>query len=484
MKKGLECIRAYLVTHFESNEDRTKYAEYVYKNMTFFVTSLPDNYRQSSLNKYFERMNSTGKNLEGHEIVKVKLLHKLSANKEFLTKAWNRVADMDTPCFRVRRWDGENESGMKERIKKAILYRYSPQTLFNNKLLNGLKETEEGDASGYIKDIKESSKAPAKNQRAGDGSHSVMSFSDFLLQCLYRFLCEKGKETGDITVFFNKANLVETFEKRLISQVNNQEIEEFFSCLVCYRILLDVYFIRILDGQGDYDYDLETPFLEKDDTVKTLKMFESMLYVNSSPVTYYQWFNMLIDIVNADSPVEPEILFASLKSKDDETHPKEKLKYDDLNYEDVDRYWFWRLDFQIWLKRKELFLVGDDATPQNNDIRRAIDVAEKYVFKRNRSIEHIAPQTPLQEDTLKLEKEDRNSFGNLVMISSEQNSALSNSIYQEKRARVESFLDSSRSGAIESLKMLHAFTFNKSWSLEAIKEHGDTMFKILLQSYD
>lgn len=136
-------------------------------------------------------MNSTGKNLEGHEIVKVKLLHKLSANKEFLTKAWNRVADMDTPCFRVRRWDGENESGMKERIKTAILYRYSPQTLFNNKLLNGLKETEEGDASGYtIKDVKESSKAPAKNQRAGDGSHSVMSFSDFLLQCLYRFLCE------------------------------------------------------------------------------------------------------------------------------------------------------------------------------------------------------------------------------------------------------------------------------------------------------
>ena len=485
MKKGLECIRAYMVANFDSNEDRTKYAEYVYKNMTFFVTSLPDNYRQSSLNKYFERMNSTGKNLEGHEIVKVKLLHKLSANKEFFTKAWNRVADMDTPCFRVRRWEGENESGMKERIRKAILNRYSPLTLFNNKLLNGLKETEEGNASGStIKDVKESSKAPAKNQRAGDGSHSVMSFSDFLLQCLFRFLCDKGKETGDITVFFNKANLVDTFEKRLISLVDNQEIEEFFSCLVCYRVLMDVYFIRILDGQGDYDYDLETPFLEKDDTIKTSKMFESMLYVNSSPVTYYQWFNMLIDIVNTDSPVEPEILFASLKSKDDEAHPKEKLKYDELNYEAVDRYWFWRLDFQIWLKRKELFLVGDDATPQNNDIRRAIDVAEKYVFKRNRSIEHIAPQTPLQEDTLKLEKEDRNCFGNLAMISSEQNSALSNSIYQEKRARVESFLDSSRSGSIESLKMLHAFTFNKSWSLEAIKKHGDTMYKILLQSYD
>lgn len=485
MKKGLECIRGYLLSKFSSDEERSEYAEYVYKYLTFFVTSLPVNYRQSSLNKYFERMNSTGKNLEGHEIVKVKLLHKLSGDKEFYTKAWNRVADMDTPLFRVRRWDKENEEGMKDRICKALFNRNNPHLLFEGKLLNGLKESEEERASGTsIKDVKESAKAPAKNQRAGDGSHSVMSFSDFLLQCLYSFLVSKGRDTGDITVFFNKANLVKTFEQKLISHSDGLEIEEFFKTLLRYRILLDVYFVRILDGQGDYDYDLETPFLEKDDSAETLKMFESMIYVNSSPVTYYQWFNMLIDIVDVDHPVGTESLYLALKAKDDEAHPKEKLRYEELNYEDVDRYWFWRLDFQIWLKRKELFVVGDDSTSHSNDIRRAVDVAEKYVFKRNRSIEHIAPQTPLQEDTLQLEKDDRNSFGNLVMISSEQNSALSNSIYQEKKARVESFLDSSRSGSIESLKMLHAFTFNKTWSLESIKEHGKQMFELLLQSYN
>ncbi len=485
MKKGLECVRGYLSSMFNSNQERTEFAEYVYRFMTFFVTSLPKNYRQSSLNKYFERMNSTGKNLEGHEIVKVKLLHKLVGDKEFYTKVWNRVADMDTPLFRVRRWNGENESGMKDRICKAIIHRNQPLILFNNKLLNGLKESEEERASGCsIKDVKESSKAPLKNQRIGDGSHSVMSYSDYLLQCLYTFLNIKGKETGDITVFFNKANLVKTFEQRLINQSNSTDIEDFFKCLLRYRILLDVYFIRILDGQGDYDYDLETPFLEKDDASNTLKMFESMIYVNSSPVTYYQWFNMLVSIVDTDHPIDTEDLYLAMKAKDDEAHPKSLLRYEDLNYEDgVDRYWFWRLDFQIWLKRKELFVIGDDATTQSNEIRRAIDVAEKYVFKRNRSIEHIAPQTPQQEDTLKLEKKDRDSFGNLVMISSEQNSALSNSIYQEKKARVESFLDSSRSGSIESLKMLHAFTFNQSWSLDAINEHGKVMFDLLIDSY-
>ncbi len=485
MRTGLECIRSYMLNGFESDRERGEYAEYVYGYMTFFVTYLPENYRQSSLNKYFERMNSTGKNLEGHEIVKVELLQKLASDKEFFTKVWNRVADMDTPCFKVRSWNNENESGMKERIKKVIASRNAPHILFDNNLLNGFKETEEEQASGCsILDVKESSNAPAKNQRTGDGSHSVMSFSDFLLQCLYRFLTFRGKDTGDITAFFNKANLVGTFEKCLIGRNDPQEIEDFFTSLICFRVLLDVYFVRILDGQGDYDYDLETPFLDKDDAVKTLKMFESMLYVNSSTVTYYQWFNILMDAVDKDDPVEPECLYHALKAKDDELHPIGNLRYEDLNYETVDRYWFWRLDFQIWLKRKQLFLVGDDATPQNNYIRRAIDVAEKYVFRRNRSIEHVAPQTPLQEDTLKLDKEDRDSFGNLVMISSEQNSFLSNSIYQEKRARVESFLDSSRSGSIESLKMLHAFTFNKTWNLEAIREHGKIMFDILCRSYE
>lgn len=484
MKKGIDCIREYLLSKFSSDEERTEYAEYVYNHLTFFVTSLPKNYRQSSLNKYFERMNSTGKNLEGHEIVKVKLLHKLSEYKEFYTKVWNRVADMDTPLFMVRRWDKENEEGMKDRIHTALSNRNNPHLLFEKKLLNGIKESLEASVSGTpIKDVKESSKAPAKTQRTGDGSHSVMSFSDFLLQCLYSFLVSKKRDTGDIIVFFNKANLVKTFEQKLINH-SDVKIEEFFKTLLRYRILLDVYFVRILDGQGDYDYNLETPFLEKNDSTETLKMFESMIYVNSSPVTYYQWFNMLINIVDVDKAVDSKSLYLELKAKDDEAHPKESLRYEKLNYEDVDRYWFWRLDFQIWLKRKELFVVGDDVTSHSNDIRRAIDVAEKYVFKRNRSIEHIAPQTPLQEDTLQLEKDDRNSFGNLVMISSAQNSALSNSIYQEKKARVESFLNSSRSGSIESLKMLHAFTFNKAWSLEAIKEHGKQMFELLIQSYN
>ena len=486
MKKGLDCVQDYLKKEFESEEERTEFGKYVFENMTFFISCLPENYHQTALNKYFERMNSSGKNLEGHEIVKVYLLQKLvqGHDKEFFTKVWNRVSDMNTPCFHVRR--EESEEQMKGRIHEAIASR-NIHDLFdsNKKLLNGLAGTEKNEGEfKSIKAIKESPNTPDKSLRTGNGSHSVMSFPDFLLQCLYRFLKQRGKDVGEISIFFNKAHIIKTFNERLFNWCSGKDIEDFYSCLARYRVLMDVYFVRILDGQGDYDYDLETPFVGKDDEVKTLEMFESMLYVNSSPKSYYFWFNALLDAVDKSDPVEPAALFAALKAKDDEIHSKENLDEAKLTYPEVDRYWFWRLDFQIWLRRKELFSVQDGSVAGSEDLAQAINIAEKYVFKRKRSIEHIAPQTPEQQNTLRLGEGILNSFGNLAMISSEQNSSLSNSTYQEKKARVESFLSSSRSGSIESLKMLHAFVFNKTWSEDAIKKHGEKMLNLLKDSYE
>ena len=57
-----------------SGED---FASYIFHNLCFFISNLPDGYSPRDLNKYFERMNASGKNLEQHEILKVKLLSNL-----------------------------------------------------------------------------------------------------------------------------------------------------------------------------------------------------------------------------------------------------------------------------------------------------------------------------------------------------------------------------------------------------------------------
>lgn len=481
MKRGMLCIANYMKKHFESPEMCEAFSKYIYENITFFVSTLPSNYHLAALNKYFERMNSTGRNLEGHEILKVKLLQRLTDNKEFYTKVWNRVSDMDRTLFKVRTHINETQENLKDRIISALQMRYDSVSIFKNNLINGIKASEEENYSGLsIEQVSKSNIAPNNSRKTSEGTRSVMNFSDFLLQCLYCFLQDKNIDCGEVTVFFNKANIVRTFDL-LLNQATAEDIRQFFERILRYRILLDVYFIRILEGDGDIDYDLESPYKENSD-LEILKMFEEMIYVNSAPVTYYQWFSELMRIVDIDNPVTPKQLYVNLKSYDDKVHPASSIDLNKMTYESIDRYWFWRLDFYIWQHRNSIFCTTDDNDPIK--LSNAQQVAARYVFKRNRSIEHIAPQTPLQEDTLILSKDSRDQFGNLVMISSQQNSSLSNSIYQEKRARVEAHLEGSRGGAIESLKMLHAFTFNENWDEKAIKNHGELMLKYLQDSYN
>ena len=494
MAAGLKTIKEWLKKH----PAPASFAAYVYEYLVFFVTCLPQWYQLSDLNKYFERMNSTGKNLEGHEILKVRLLNKVSDGKSpFYTKAWNRVAEMDTPLFKVRSWrkgkEKENEKDLKTRIQNVIGKLNAPKEIFDNDLLNGVDDQEENTGEWpCIGRIPESTDPPKKNVRRGDGSRAVMSFSDFLLQVLYYFIEDKST-VSNIKAFFNKAGIVKTFEAYLLDDCDSDRAEDFLKTLIRCRILLDVYFVRIVGSQEDYDYDLETPFQEEDEIVTRLKMLESMLYVDSSELTYYQWFGALMRLTDGKGLIRAEDLFMGLKAWDDkEYHPK---PWDDkqdastvltqvLAYPDVNRYWFWRLDLQIWLKRKELFSVPAGLDPEKAaQVAQALIVADNYVFKKNRSIEHIAPQTRQQNTSLSLVDKDLNSFGNLVMISSSQNSSLSNAPYEEKMARVKAFLKNERTGTIESLKLLHAFTFNTTWSAETIADHGTQMLQLLSDSY-
>jgi hypothetical protein len=114
----------------------------------------------------------------------------------------------------------------------------------------------------------------------------------------------------------------------------------------------------------------------------------------------------------------------------------------------------------------------------------ALKVADNYVFTRNRSMEHIAPQHPKTTSAMTWDdtEEDsalRNSFGNLAMISQSVNSALSNESYEVKREHVKAFINGSVTGSIESLKLLVVFKDYPTWNRETIKAHGKLMYKWL-----
>lgn len=461
MQNGYNQIKTFM-EDIISKEKRESFASYVYNHLCFFISNLPREYSPRDLNKYFERMNTTGKNLEQHEILKVKLLKNLSGDINKYMLLWNKLADVDTLLIRERK-----DENVRNRKIKALSSNLD--IIFSENLLNGINSKYQDNAKS-INAIEMNSIQPKNERETNHDSRCALSFPDLLLQVLYRKL--GGHINCSINDFFSPSNLLSIFDEYLPfsgNNVNEQDIKDFMEMLVRAKLALDICFIR----PTEYGYSLDMNLEEDNENLKNLLMLQSMIYVSSSNYTNYRWFNWLIDeIEECNGLPDAKDLYLSLKKKIDKEFPLPK--YEDLTYKGDNRFWFWKLDLYIWKHRKELFT---DPTE--------INIAENYIFRRNRSIEHIAPQTPQSNSLMKWEDtpEDsalRDSFGNLVMISQGLNSALSNESYEVKKAHVESFCNGSKSGSIESLKLLIVYKdYKDGWNRDTIKDHGEKMYQWL-----
>lgn len=464
MQNGYKQVRIFMEEKVPE-EKRCSFASYVFHHLCFFISNLPEEYSPRDLNKYFERMNTTGKNLEQHEILKVKLLSNLDNDVDKYMLLWNKLADVDTLLIRERK--GENSEDVKRQALTSDI-----TAIFSSNLINGMNGDVYDDAIS-IGEISASDSTPKKERELIKDSHCAMTFPYLLLQVLYRKL--DGKIKCTISDFFKPNNLLSIFEEYLPfsgKNVNKEDIKGFMERLLRARLALDICFVR----PTEYGYSLDMNLPEDNVALKNLLMLQSMIYVSSSNYTNYRWFNWLMDVVDKAGIPEAESFYRTLLNEVDKEF--KVPTYENLTYKGDIRYWFWRLDFYIWQHRDELFEKG---SPEWH-------IADNYIFKRNRSVEHIAPQTPQSQSTLKWDdsKEDRvlrDSFGNLVMISQGLNSSLNNESYEVKAAHVKSFCNGSKSGSIESLKLLVAYKdYPNGWSKDAIKEHGKKMYTWLTES--
>lgn len=475
MEDGITVIQNFMQDEFSNPAEKENFAWYVYSCLTFFVSKLPESYSISDLNKYFETMNSTGRNLESHEILKVKLLKQLPDNKNYYTRIWNAVAQMDRPLIR-RRNDKEEEENYYKRYSQSIRMVVKDKelnivSLFSEKkgdsAINDFYKTDDvmdRETGRYrLKDIKPNNRLPQKQLRS-EGYRAIMNFSEFILQVLYLTLPDR--ESVVINDFFDVHKLLTTFEH----YGKDIKPERFIWQLLKYRLLFDYYIIRVPNSETNYVLEMK----EDNTGIKeTLEKFESMLYVNSTSKSYYLWFTDLMEYVNDPQIKLCKEVYSQLKIKDDKRHPQSVLD-DNLNltYGKIDRYWFWRLDFYLW-KRREEFFKGEQY----------LMIAANYRFRRNRSIEHIAPQHPKTESKINLIQQDLDRFGNLVMISSGLNSSLQNESYEVKKAHVASFLLDSVKGTIESLTLLLIHLRYENWNELTVDEHENSMIEILKESY-
>ncbi len=458
MKNALLCIKDYVKDEFGKDDTaRDEYMYNIYNHLTFFISELPSHYLKeaTSLNKYFEVLNSTGRSLEQHEILKVKLIRN-QQNSDRLVRIWNIVSQMELPIIHKNEDvdDYQYAELYRKAIKECRLCNYD----------NALSYIRESNIDA-LENAATIDVIPIKRKKASSGSHiverqdSILSFPEFLLLSLDLMFNLNGKDS-----FYQKDKLIERFENQSIP-----DIYDFYNNLLFYRLLLDYYVVRrdISNGQSRFTIN----FRDNDrKSRECLRQYLSMLSVSTE---FYIWLipymKELLQLPHDWQ--ESSVILQKLKDEDNKRKFKngypQKLRTE--KYPKIDKYWFWRLDYYLWEQREKYF---------NPEDRRIVD---EYVFRTNRSIEHLHPQDESYND--KWNSEITNGFGNLAMISQSFNSVQSNDNIRVKFARIQEQLDNK---SLQSLKMLVMFRSanedHSKWSEKLAHDNLEQMCDLLEQS--
>lgn len=450
MEDGKKIIFDFMVSQFSSDDMRESFAKSAYTRMSFFFSELPLSYASNpaSLNKYFEAMNAGGKGLEQHEILKVKLMQG-EENKVHLTQIWNAVCDLNRPV--IKRNEKDLEEGYRSKYMQAI--ELCRNHRFNEafELCESSYDTEDNNEIGDI----EAKQQDFRQSFIETGERSFITFPEFLMMVIDIYLNLSGSYS------FYRKELLKIYESHPIP-----DKQDFYNQLLFYRLLLDYYIVYKEGDENTNKYDI---VFKEGASAEALKQYQSMLYVSQSP--FYNWLKPVLERLHNETVRDTDELLLWIKEIDNSLHPLPR-DVNEMTYDNgIDRYWFWRLDYYLWERKEDYFKTEEEK-----------QIVEEYVFRANRSIEHLHPQH--QENNDIWDDDDIHSFGNLAMISQSFNSQQSDDPVMVKFARIK---DQAHNHTLQSIKMylmyLDAEKSPLGWKVDIKNKHQDKMYDLLKKSY-
>lgn len=450
MEDGKKIIFDFMVSQFSSDDMRESFAKSAYTRMSFFFSELPLSYASNpaSLNKYFEAMNAGGKGLEQHEILKVKLMQG-EENKVHLTQIWNAVCDLNRPV--IKRNEKDLEEGYRSKYMQAI--ELCRNHRFNEafELCESSYDTEDNNEIGDI----EAKQQDFRQSFIETGERSFITFPEFLMMVIDIYLNLSGSYS------FYRKELLKIYESHPIP-----DKQDFYNQLLFYRLLLDYYIVYKEGDENTNKYDI---VFKEGASAEALKQYQSMLYVSQSP--FYNWLKPVLERLHNETVRDTDELLLWIKEIDNSLHPLPR-DVNEMTYDNsIDRYWFWRLDYYLWERKEDYFKTEEEK-----------QIVEEYVFRANRSIEHLHPQH--QENNDIWGDDDIHSFGNLAMISESFNSQQSDDPMTVKFARIK---DQAHNHTLQSIKMylmyLDAEKSPLGWKVDIKNKHQDKMYDLLKKSY-
>ena len=498
-----ESMRRFIV-HIYKNKDDTNIGDenlkgwngiwkMIFDKLTLLISELPEEYRANLTlqNEYFEKMNSAGKQLEPHEILKVRVCGEEEDSSAF--DKWNAVEDF------TKRYEDPSAKGINEK---------SPKCLRN----------------AVLEDVGE------KIERKGSLEKWRPSLIDFPMFLLHVLNISLGDECG-----------IPSDSHRLLEHFNNyhSKNDNFLGTMVDYRKFLDHWVIhREIDGaDGDGGEDdsrfsfwmtdnRESTYVnegnegnENEGVKKKIKQIQMALYalegerqewLRTAYLAYKEPDNNFsklkhLYIVLRNYLIEKSY-FVVKKEEGGQWQINSRFQVnieewpdDYLTYEGHMRAAFICLDYFLWL----LANSKDDATLNLKGEVFGKDgpceVITRFVPRANRSIEHFHPQTDnssqnrgekADNDTTKdgwgaMISSGRTSvkdiFGNLALISAGRNSEYSN---MPVGGKADLIVRSVEKKSIESIKLLlmknACLGQDKEWLPDTARAHAKLMKKVVL----
>lgn len=479
-------------------DELKNFGDFIYSKVFFIKNTTPPN---TDLNKLFSTINNSGVQLEQSDIVKANLLKVIGEEKVLYSKIWEACENMNNffernarTSFPASDWNRINLTNFVE--FSADTFKYSTDTPNSNGEKNSCFNIDDIDINA-IGDYPFNKKTyEDENNRDSEEIYcrSIISFEQLLLHACRLHLKAEKKE--DFKGTFHANRLIEVF-KELENRNDSDEVKRFIKLLWKVRYLFDKYIIKWVSDTNTKNETLEVVNFTRNEKSYYSRinyeksnnlMLQSVLYFTGDYLRQY-WLSSYLDYLyynhNDETPncethlnylehldnvfsftkklTDKELSWIMMNQTDSFESDFNIVEYlKQANGTGFKHYWFYKLEYILW---------------KNWEYRDVLNFKNYRITSKN-SVEHIYPQNPenLMENP-KLESEDLNSFGNLVLLSVSQNSEYSN-----KSVGVKKSMFQEKSDSYDTLKSFYIFS-NDKWDKDKIGEHRKEMIKKILEHY-
>ena len=494
----------------EHDAHTAEFKQFLLEKVCIIRTEVP---ADTDLNHYFEIMNNRGEQLEKHEVLKAQMMRSLKTDpkqQHVFAAVWDACSDMQRYAV----------MGIEAAVRKT-LFSASWTDIPKDFASIAKHFAEKTDVSGspaetldmlLEADLKT---AQADEQKEWAGNfESVIDFPNFLMHVFRIYLEHSGKKSKEEIekIALDDKFLLSAFDEHLGIDKDEDKIRDFLTVLLQCRLLFDRYVIKNSVQKHDGAWSLQyakppensnssmryiNSFGNEDnkETNQTIIMLQAMFHVSQPSRNYKNWLYAVLrwlfeQRIHAITAADFEQFLNKLSDKfyfgrygygknpvdfldlilDTQEISTESL---DLHNADSD-FWkqgthtphfvFNRLEYALWKSYKEFSIDENKAR-------------KPFYFAFRNSVEHFQPQTDINQNETNPAGDALDHFGNLCLLSHSDNSKLSNSPPQAKKALME------KTGNIPSLKqfvMMQGISDeSQEWDEEKITQHGNAMINLL-----